>query len=87
MEINHPHYHGRGVERSLFETFWKTITEQYCHILRIELYVREHNQKNVRFYESLGLVNEGRQAFKILNGTQLETPIHMAWFNPNYHSS
>jgi len=80
-----PKYHGKGIGRKLFEAFLKIVEEEYKHILRIELYVREHNTRNVRFYESLGFINEGRQESKILTTElKLETPLHMAWFNPNY---
>ena len=55
------------------------------HIKRIELYTREHDKRNVKFYESLGFVNEGRQKDKIyISKTEFQTPLHMAWFNPSY---
>jgi ribosomal protein S18 acetylase RimI-like enzyme len=78
-------YQGQGIGRKLFEEFLKIVTEKYEHILRVELFVRERNEKNVKFYESLGFKNEGRQEFKIFNERdEFETPLHMAWFNPNY---
>lgn len=53
--------------------------------LRVELYVRETNTRNVAFYESLGFVNEGRQEHKIYGPSgNWETPLHMAWFNPDF---
>jgi ribosomal protein S18 acetylase RimI-like enzyme len=57
----------------------------YAHILRVELYVRAHNTRNIIFYESLGFKQEGRQEHKIFQQKGVfETPIHMAWFNPKY---
>lgn len=80
-----PDHHGQGIGRKLFEQFLRTVKAEYHHILRIELFVREHNERNVSFYESLGFINEGRQENKILNSrSKLETPLHMAWFNPNF---
>jgi len=80
-----PGYHGLGIGRKLFEQFLRIIKSDYRHILRIELFVREHNERNITFYESLGFINEGRQENKILNSkSKLETPLHMAWFNPNF---
>lgn len=80
-----PDYHGQGIGRKLFEQFLKTVMADFCHILRVELYTREQNHRNVCFYESLGFINEGRQKNKIFNtNSKFETPLHMAWFNPNY---
>lgn len=80
-----PNNQGQGIGRKLFENFLKSVTSDLVHIKRIELYTREHNLRNVKFYESLGFVNEGRQKDKIFVAeTTFETPLHMAWFNPNY---
>ena len=49
------------------------------------MYTREEDKRNVKFYESLGIINEGRQKDKIyISKSEFETPLHMAWFNPNY---
>jgi ribosomal protein S18 acetylase RimI-like enzyme len=83
-----PAYQGQGLGRQLFTTFLATVQQRFRHILRVELYVRETNVRNVQFYESLGFVNEGRQDRKIFAGQgQFETPQHMAWFNPQYDST
>ena len=80
-----PDYQHKGIGRKLFERFLVTVNKYMTHILRIELFTREHNERNVGFYKSLGFVDEGRQDRKILmpDGT-FETPLHMAWFNPDY---
>lgn len=81
----HPNYQEQGVGKLLFQTFLEKTKESFRHILRIELFVREHNTRNVQFYEGLGFVNEGRQKHKIFQGQgDFETPLHMCWFNPNY---
>ena len=61
------------------------MTSELTHIKRIELYTREQNKRNIKFYESLGFMNEGRQKDKIfISESEFETPLHMVWFNPNY---
>lgn len=80
-----PDHQGKGIGRALFEEFLHRVETDLTHIRRIELYTREHNVKNIRFYESLGFLNEGRQQDKIFSApSAFETPIHMAWFNKNY---
>jgi putative acetyltransferase len=81
----HPEHQHRGIGKKLFRTFLQLVQSDFPHILRVELYVREENLPIVRFYQSLGFINEGRQRHKILNDrNQLETPLHMAWFNPEF---
>lgn len=85
--VVHPEQQGKGIGRKLFTHFLDIVQKEYTHILRVELFTREHNLKNVKFYESLGFVNEGRQDRKIYHPrSKLETPLHMAWFNPFYSS-
>ena len=63
------------------------IKNEFSHILRVELYVREKNQKAIEFYQKMGFVEEGRLKNKIKNlDNSLETPIEMTWFNPNYQN-
>ena len=83
--VVHPEFQHQGIGKKLFKKFLRLVQSDFPHILRVELYVREENQPIVRFYESLGFVNEGRQKHKILNDrNRLETPLHMAWFNPKF---
>ncbi len=78
-------YQGKGIGKELFTTFLKKVRMEYPHIMRVELFTREHNLKNVAFYKKLGFVNEGRQDRKIYVSEQAyHTPLHMAWFNPNF---
>lgn len=80
-----PNNQGKGIGRKLFDSFLQKIKTDLNHIKRIELYTREHNERNVKFYESLGFINEGRQKDKIfISESKFETPLHMAWFNSNY---
>ncbi|WP_109852544.1 GNAT family N-acetyltransferase [Aquimarina sp. AU58] len=80
-----PNHQGKGIGRKLFEQFLEDVKTDLTHIFRVELYTREHNDRNVRFYKSLGFINEGRQKDKIfISNSKFETPLHMAWFNPNY---
>jgi putative acetyltransferase len=85
--VVHPDYQNQGIGKKLFRKFLQIVEEEFKHILRIELYVREENTPIVEFYKSLGFLNEGRQEYKILNSSyELETPLHMAWFNPNFQT-
>lgn len=80
-----PDYQGQGIGRTLFEKFLNKVKVDCRYILRIELYVREQKDQTVSFYKSLGFINEGRQKNKIFSSkSKFETPLHMAWFNPNY---
>jgi putative acetyltransferase len=84
--VVHPDYQNQGVGKKLFSKFLQIVQNEFTHILRVELYIREENKPIVEFYKSLGFINEGRQKNKILNDVnELETPLHMAWFNPNYN--
>ena len=86
--VIHPDYQNQGIGKKLFKKFLNTVQEEFKHILRVELYVREENTPIVSFYESLGFINEGRQKNKILNtANELETPLHMAWFNPEFNKT
>jgi ribosomal protein S18 acetylase RimI-like enzyme len=83
--VVHPDKHGLGLGKQLFKAFLTQVETDFPHILRVELFTREHNERNIKFYESLGFVNEGRQDRKIfISNNIFHTPIHMAWFNPNY---
>ena len=83
--VIHPDHQNQGVGKKLFKAFLETVRNEFVHILRVELYVREENQVIVEFYKSLGFIIEGRQENKIMNASnELETPLHMAWFNPNF---
>ena len=78
-------YQGKGIGRELFEKFLTIVMDEFTHIKRIELYTREQSKKNIKFYKSLGFLNEGCQKDKIyISNSKFETPVHMAWFNPNY---
>ena len=80
--VVHPDCQGQGYGRQLFTTFLAEVQTSFPHILRIELFVRITNQAAIRFYESLGFVQEGAQRDKILNAAgELETPVAMAWIN------
>lgn len=76
----HPDNQGRGVGRALFSELLRKVTEEYPHILRVELIARESNQKALHFYQTLGFEVEG--AFKRrIRGTTgaFEADIPMAW--------
>ena len=83
--VVHPHHQGQGVGTELFNSFLDRVKRNFSHILRVELFTREQNTRNVDFYKRLGFVNEGRQHRKIyLEADRFHTPLHMVWFNPNF---
>ena len=52
--------------------------------MEVHIIPASHNIYN--FYLSLGFIDEGRHENKILNSDlTLETPIHMAWINPQFN--
>lgn len=80
-----PSFQGQGNGKRIFKQFLHTIETDFSTILRVELFTREDNKKNVKFYEGLGFINEGRQKGKIfVTKNNFDTPIHMAWFNPKF---
>lgn len=82
----HPNSQGLGIGRRLFTTFLDLVKSDYPHILRVELFTRNDNDRTLRFYKSLGFVDEGVQKNKIIDATgALRTPVHMAWFNPQFN--
>ena len=53
---------------------------KFTHISRVELIVRESNERALAFYESLGFEREGEMRGRILNADgSLESDIPMAW--------
>jgi len=52
-------------------------------ILRVEFIARESNQREIRFYESLGFEQEGVLSSRTMNlDGSLESDIPMAWTQP-----
>ncbi|WP_409557732.1 GNAT family N-acetyltransferase [Allomuricauda sp. SCSIO 64092] len=61
-----PDSQGKGVGRRLFGSFLGKVKYDVPSIKTIELYTHEHNERNVRFYTSLGFINKGCQKTKCL---------------------
>jgi ribosomal protein S18 acetylase RimI-like enzyme len=81
----HPLVHGSGVGRKLMNKFFTTLQSEMTHILRVELIIRESNQKAIRFYESSGFVKEGELKERLRNAFgHFENEILMAWMNPSF---
>jgi len=79
-----PKYQRRGIGKKLFKTFLTHIENYRKDILRVELIVRESNSKAINLYTKLGFKKEGELSKRIFNGTEFESDIPMAWFNPNF---
>jgi ribosomal protein S18 acetylase RimI-like enzyme len=76
----HPDYQGLGVGRALFNRLLQEVIDHHPHILRVELFARESNQRAIEFYQTLGFEVEGCFKGRIRGVTgQLEADIPMAW--------
>jgi ribosomal protein S18 acetylase RimI-like enzyme len=81
----HPDWQGQGFGKKIFQHLLQVIENERNDILRVELWVREHNSKAVAFYEKLGFVREGRFEQMIWNADgSFDTPLGMAWVNPTF---
>lgn len=79
----HPWHQGQKVGHWLFSTLLTTITQQHPHIRRVELLVRETNQRAIALYEKLGFQQEGRLLGRVSTAPgQFEADIPMAWHAP-----
>ncbi|HNP62736.1 MAG TPA: GNAT family N-acetyltransferase [Woeseiaceae bacterium] len=75
-----PQTQGSGVGRRLFVTFMRHVVDSCPDITRVELIVRQSNNRAIRFYESLGFQREGMLGHRIRNTDgSLEADIPMAW--------
>ena len=81
----HPDYQGKGVGKTLFQTFLEKVQQSFPEISRIELESRASNQKSIGLYRKLGFVEEGRMKNKTRNadGT-FEDSLLMAWTKPGF---
>lgn len=83
--VVHSNSQSQGIGKVLFIKFLEYVKIDFPHILLVELFVRENNQKAVQFYQSLGFEIHGRLINYIKNADgSLETPLQMMWVNPNY---
>ncbi len=72
-------YRGMGLGKSLFKYFFKKV-DKMDDVMRLEVLVRESNQRAVVFYEKVGFIIEGRLRGRIKNFQgELESDIIMGW--------
>jgi RimJ/RimL family protein N-acetyltransferase len=83
-----PDFQGKGLGKSIFSSFLKTIESEMRFIMRVELRARASNEFALKLYESLGFRREGRfiDRIKKMDG-EYEDGIAMAWFNPGFQKS
>ncbi len=75
-----PLYQGKGIGKRLFNHLLNEVKQNRPHILRVELFARESNQKALKFYEKLGFKIEGKLSGRIKSsGEGYEADIPMAW--------
>jgi putative acetyltransferase len=78
--VVHPDFQGKGIGKSLFNAFMQEIELNLPEVNRIELFVRNSNEKAQKLYESFGFQKEGilRQRIKNADGI-IENDIIMGW--------
>lgn len=75
-----PTAQGQGVGKLLLAYFLKTVETTMPDILRVELMVRESNERAQKLYRSLGFKNDGRMEMRISSvGGGYEADLSMAW--------
>lgn len=83
--VVHPAFQGKKVGRTIFTIFLEEVGLNKPGIGRVELMVRESNQKAIRFYQSFGFQIEGRLEMRIKTpDNNYEADIPMGWQNPNF---
>ena len=83
--VVHPQFQGKKIGRTLFTIFLEELAHNRPDVGKVELKVRENNQKAIELYRSLGFKIEGRIEMQIKNQSgQYEAVILMGWNNPNY---
>lgn len=83
--VVHPDFQGRKIGRTIFTIFLEEVGINRTGIGRVELLVRESNQKAIRFYQSFGFTIEGRLEMRVKTPDgNYEADIPMAWQNPHF---
>jgi ribosomal protein S18 acetylase RimI-like enzyme len=81
----HPQFQGKKVGRTLFTIFLEEVGRNRTDIGKVELFVRESNDKAIRLYQSMGFLIEGRMEMRIKTREGFyEADIAMGWQNPNF---
>lgn len=83
--VVHPAYQGKKVGRTIFTIFLEEIALNHTNIGRVELMVRESNERAIALYQSLGFSIEGRMEMRVKTRLgSFEADIPMGWQNPNF---
>ncbi|MBU6338771.1 MAG: GNAT family N-acetyltransferase [Rickettsiales bacterium] len=81
----HPNFQGQGIGRKIFAYLLTRVEVQHPEIARIELMVRQSNNRGLKLYQDLGFEIEGHCKRRILNNDgKLESDIMMGWYNPAF---
>ena len=80
--VVHPAFQGSGLGRIVFGALLSEVEMNRSDILRVELLVRESNQRAITLYQKMGFKIEGKLEKRInAHGNTYEADIPMAWFN------
>ncbi len=76
-----PDFIGYGVGKKIFTYYINEITNNFPEIQRIELNVRQTNQRAIDIYKSVGFVVEGVMKNRLLDSnSKLSDDTFMAWY-------
>lgn len=83
--VVHPDFHDQGIGKKIFLHLLNEVKTKHKNILRIELTVRQSNQRAIKIYQSLGFEIEGIMKNRILDAEGKNSgDTMMAWFNPEF---
>ena len=83
--VVHPNFQNQGLGRIIFAHLLKEIETNHQDIVRVELMVRQSNEKAIKLYQNLGFEIEGICKNRISNSEgKLESDMTMAWLNSNF---
>jgi RimJ/RimL family protein N-acetyltransferase len=83
-----PDFHGQGIGYKIFSTLLEEVKNHHPNIARVELSVRQSNNRGHTLYQKLGFEFEGKMRKRITNSNgDLEDDCMFGWINPEYQHS
>jgi ribosomal protein S18 acetylase RimI-like enzyme len=83
--VVHPDFQNKKLGKTLFTIFLEEVGKNHPEIGKVELIVRESNEKAIRLFQSRGFLIEGRMEMRVKKADgSYEADIPMGWQNPNF---
>jgi ribosomal protein S18 acetylase RimI-like enzyme len=83
--VVHPDFQSKKLGKTLFTIFLEEVGKNHPEIGKVELIVRESNEKAIRLFQSRGFLIEGRMEMRVKKADgSYEADIPMGWQNPNF---